>query len=159
MSPMFLKFFRNEVKCQCCHSHKKEGYSVCPKHLKYAKLRWRGWSEERRKEGLCCWCGRKSYKGWLRCKKHTEYNRGICREWVTRNKNRQAQAWLDRKANYTGKGKCPSCSQHRKLTKGFHRCWTCRKRHQLMERGFKTPHTITQQDLTRLCKETGVQLR
>jgi hypothetical protein len=159
MSPLFLKFFRNETKCLCCHSHKMQGYSVCPKHLRQAKFKWRFWSEERRKKGLCCWCSRKSYRGWLRCKKHTSYNRTICREWMARHKGRSLQEWQKRKSLYPDQGKCPLCRQHRKLTKGFRNCWTCRKRHQLMEKGFQTPTTITQQDLTRLCKETRTQLR
>jgi hypothetical protein len=159
MSPLFLKFFRNEVKCWNCSAHKKEGYSVCPKHLRQAKMRWRHWSQERRGEGKCCYCNRGAYKGWLRCWKHTRINRVKCREWVARNKDRQAQAWRNRKEKYVGNGKCPSCSQHRKLTQGFHRCWTCRKRFALMERNIQVSLSITQSALVRLCKENRVQIR
>ena len=156
MSPLFLKFFKNEIQCSHCSSRKKDGYSVCPKHLRLAKTRWRYWSQNRREEGKCCYCDLKSYNGWLRCRKHTSYNRKKCLEWGAKNKDKLHQTWINRITTYTDQGKCPFCKQHRKLTGGFRRCWTCRKRHALHLKGVKVPVTATQKDLLSFCKKNRV---
>jgi hypothetical protein len=79
MSPYFISIFNRATKCPHCHASKKEGYSVCSKHLEKAKQHWRKWQVVRRAERKCCYCHKKSFKGFLRCKEHTIVNRVKCK--------------------------------------------------------------------------------
>lgn len=158
MSPLFLKFFKKQNHCLCCSSTKKKGYSVCPKHLKKAKIHWRKWQEERRHKGVCCYCDRKSYKGWLRCLKHTKYNRKVCLEWKARHPGLDHKKHLERQATYTDKGRCPSCKPHRKLYASHRRCWICRKRKTLNGRKIQTSVNISPKELRNLCRQYGLNV-
>jgi hypothetical protein len=127
VTAFFIKEMHATLKCGACKKLPVDGKKFCPKHLAVARNRWRRWSVERRKEGLCCYCHRKSYKGFLRCRIHTQINREKCRDWMARHPERSAVDWQKRK-KWIDLGRCPMCRPHRKLPTGFRRCNPCRKR-------------------------------
>lgn len=140
MTAFFVQEFKKTNKCLKCKTSKIEGYSLCAKHLRYAKLRWRTWAEDRKEAGKCCYCHRKSFNGWLRCRTHTAYNRKIGIEWCVRNKEYRAQYEKDTKQKWFGAGKCFLCPEHRKLTGDFKKCLTCRKVNRV---GYNKEHTAS----------------
>ena len=158
MSPYFVKLFKKENKCSCCKASKKDGYSVCAKHLKYAKTRWRKWQIIRRNTGKCCYCHRKSFKGWLRCKTHTIINKKKCEAWGKKHPTHGHDSFIQRHSTFTDNGLCISCKPHRKVHKGFKRCWTCLKRNLLWSRGINTPAGITRKNLTLILKQNKLPL-
>ena len=154
MSPYFVSLFKKGNKCSCCKASKKEGYSVCSKHLESAKIRWRKWSTVRRNEGKCCYCHRKSFKGFIRCKTHTIINKVKCKAWGQKHPNYPHDLWVKRKNMFDSKGLCKQCKPHRKTQKGFKHCWICRKRLNLLStHKIKTPPTISRKDLTLILKQ------
>jgi len=66
--------------------------------------------------------------GQLRCKVHRAALATYCHDWYLRNKEQQAQYDKQRREGWIAKGRCPTCPEHRKLTKEFRRCRTCRIR-------------------------------
>ena len=81
MTVFFAKSFRDKSHCSQCRAMPAEGKRFCPQHLKAAKLRFRAWSAECRKRGLCVECHGRSLPGFLRCAAHRERNRKVCLRW------------------------------------------------------------------------------
>jgi hypothetical protein len=158
MSPYFISIFNRATKCPHCHASKKEGYSVCSKHLEKAKQHWRKWQVVRRAERKCCYCHKKSFKGFLRCKEHTIVNRVKCKAWGKAHPNYGKETWIRRKALFESQGVCKVCDAHRKIQKGFARCWICRKRATLSRRKIYTPPRITKKALTLVLKQHNMPL-
>ena len=158
MSPFFISLFKRKNRCPYCKASSKEGYVVCEKHLERAKQHWRKWSVVRKHEGKCCYCHRKSFKGFLRCKTHTIINKVKCKAWGKTHPTYGHDTWTRRKAIFESQGKCKVCKPHRKVQKGFNRCWSCRKRHTLFNRGIKVPPNISRKALTLILKQHNIPI-
>jgi hypothetical protein len=158
MSPLFIKLFKKNARCHYCKANKKEGYSVCPKHLKAAKLHWRKWQIVRKGKGLCCYCDKESFNGYLRCKTHTEINKAKCKSWHKKNRQHRHNYFLRQLNHYQNQGRCRKCKPHRKVSKGHTNCWTCRKRLALWSANITTSTKITRQELMNLLKQNHLSL-
>jgi len=153
---MFIKQFVMTHKCACCKGHAQDGYSVCPKHLKQAKLQWRKWQVIRRKEKKCCYCDGTSFNGYLRCKTHTEINKAKCKAWGKKHPERDEVYKKPRFAAFKALGRCPGCKPHRKTENGTRFCWTCNKRRNLQSKGVATSLKVSETKLRALLKLHGL---
>jgi hypothetical protein len=156
MSEIFIKQFVMAHKCAWCKSSTKDGYSVCPKHLKEAKLLWKKRASVCRKEGKCCYCDGPSFKGYLRCKTHTKLNKAKCKAWAKQHPERNEVYGKPRFAAFKALGRCPGCKPHRKTENGTRFCWTCNKRKNLQSKGVSTSLKISETKLRALLKLHGL---
>jgi len=148
MSPMFIIAFKKKHKCPRCSASKLTGYSVCQRHLSYAKYQWRRWSARRFSKGLCHSCDRQHIPSEQRCMPHTRINQKRCQEW-TRNK------YHSRKRD----GLCVDCptSNPKPTTNGLIWCSVhherhrinCQKRTQLGKTVRSIPSHLLKQELDR----------
>lgn len=129
MTAFYIREVHSKSVCQLCKRHAANERSFCPTHLRKAREQFAAWSSARRAAGKCIRCDEPGYEGQLRCKVHRAKLATYCHEWHMRNKDRVADYDKKRREDWIAKGKCPTCPQHRKLTGGLRRCWTCRRRH------------------------------
>jgi hypothetical protein len=158
MSEIFIAQFVMAHKCAWCKGTAKDGYSVCSKHLKQAKMKWRKWQVVRRKEKKCCYCDGPSFMGYLRCETHTKINKANCKAWGKKHYHEHREVYeKPRFAAFEALGRCPVCKPHRKTEIGHKRCWVCSKRKHLKSyRGISTPINITEAKLKSLLKLHGL---
>lgn len=138
MSPVYIKEIQSTKCGNVCKNEKLGKYSLCAKHLEYARNTWRIWQKERRDQGRCCFCHLKSFKGFLRCKKHTLENRERCKAWARLHPYRHREEW-ERRKRWTAMGLCLACPTHSPVIPGRTRCADCTERRRMRERGETPP--------------------
>lgn len=133
MTMFYVLNFKKKHKCSKCNESTNH-YSLCEKHLDYARKRFRKWSSIRKHQRLCCYCHRKSYKGFLRCKTHTMENRVRVKEWHKNHPEYIKNQYI-RLCQLRDSGFCPTCPEHRPLESDYKRCDVCRERHRMYAAG------------------------
>lgn len=81
MSPAFIMAISKKFKCGHCGRNKLTGYSVCAKHLIYARVAWGNRVRRKMILGECAYCHRRHVPNEQRCRMHKQINRENCHNW------------------------------------------------------------------------------
>lgn len=132
MTPLFIEEFKSKNKCPYC-GKKSDQKSLCRQHLEVARLTWKIWRVNRRKNGLCQYCHTPSATRSPNCESHREIQRKYQADFYSRNPGYIKKAAIDRailKDKLTPKGIC-SCRMRNPIVEGKEYCKDCLKRQSL----------------------------
>lgn len=135
MTPLFITEFKDKNKCPFC-SKEADQKSLCRQHLEVARLTWKIWRINRRKDGLCQYCHVPSVTRSPNCESHREKQRGYQASFYSRNPGYIKKAHKDRviiKNKLTPKGVC-DCRMRNPIEEGKRYCKDCLKRQSLFFR-------------------------
>lgn len=127
MTPHFIEDYQRKNPCNQCKEKPIAKRKFCGKHLELARLRFQGWSIERRGEGLCISCDGTSFNGYLRCHTHTVENRAKCKIWGWANAEHLKAYYRRERDARLSAGMCPGCGKNTPAA-GYKRCTACRSR-------------------------------
>ncbi len=137
MSPFYVKYFKSTNPCPRCSSKvpgtRAPQKSLCGAHLRIARVAFRLWSIQRRRQGRCLACDREALKFNCRCPVHREQNRLKCRRWDAAHPEAHDRAYLKVLARINA-GFC-RCSATTPLAPGQKRCDTCKVRDRAYKSG------------------------
>lgn len=124
MSPMFVKMFKKENRCQQCLRGPAPGRKFCGPHLKVAREFWMAFSLAQRAKGRCSYCRRRNVGGGVRCGVHRARNSKTCRAWQAVHGAAHARQQKLRKEEIIVSGFC-WCRERSPLKPGCRSCSTC----------------------------------
>lgn len=135
MTPLFIEEFKSHHKCPRCSKDTGQK-SLCRQHLEAAKLTWKIWRINRRKNGLCRHCHSPAVIRSPNCESHRKIQRKYMAGFYNRNPGYIKKATIDRailKDKLTLKGIC-NCRMRNPIVEGKQYCKDCLKRQSLFFR-------------------------